>query len=194
MRFAMSSSCIAQGLIQYALEKLWRLELLHLSEQSVLLLDWLQTAECFNWLTVLEFFSKYKPFFYFTSGVFLDKALEVHYLFTFVWLYKLSFVPVLAFGCCLLSALVNYFNIFIFSSQWDWLFSTWVLGSLRNVSVLFLQIHFSYVLFWNLHFWMSGVSAVAPIPIWWIHRIRTCAHVCSWSFFGLGLLWYFCVP
>lgn len=39
MGFAMSSACIAQGFIQSALENLQRLELLHRSEQSVLLLD-----------------------------------------------------------------------------------------------------------------------------------------------------------
>lgn len=39
MGFAMSSACIAQGFIQSALENLQGLELLHRSEQSVLLLD-----------------------------------------------------------------------------------------------------------------------------------------------------------
>lgn len=63
MGFAVSSAWIAQGFIQSALENLRGLELLHRSEQYVLLLDRVQTAEGFNWLTVVEFFPKYKSFF-----------------------------------------------------------------------------------------------------------------------------------
>lgn len=39
MGFALSSVCIAEGFIQSALENLQGLELLHRSEQSILLLD-----------------------------------------------------------------------------------------------------------------------------------------------------------
>lgn len=44
MGFAMSSACVAQGFIPSALENLQGWELLHLSEQSVLPLDRVQTA------------------------------------------------------------------------------------------------------------------------------------------------------
>lgn len=39
---------------------------------------WLSPAEGFNSLTVLAFFPKYRLFFYFTDGLFPDKALVIH--------------------------------------------------------------------------------------------------------------------
>lgn len=151
------------------------------SRQLKVLTDWL----CWN------FSPNAALFFYFTSGLFPDKALEIHYLFALCACKSCSLCLSWLLACCFPSALVNYFSILIFSSQWDWLFSTWVLGCLRNVSLPLLQVQFSYVLFWGLDFWMSGVWTVAPIPscLWWIRRIRTWAHVCSWSFSGF----FFCM-